>query len=110
MSNFWGAFFMAKFTYEFKIHVVQYYLQNKDGLAFTSNKFQVEQSAIRKWVALYRQHGAEALQKRSYSSLNDLSLSICDSIGGRSIKLQRTLTFQPSAVFQPGKNFTITVR
>ena len=59
---------MAKYSYEFKINVVQYYLQNKDGFVFTSNKFQVEQSAVRKWVALYSQHGAEALQKRSYSN------------------------------------------
>lgn len=57
---------MAKFSYEFKIHVVQYYFQNKDSLSFTSNKFQVERSAVRKWVALFRQHGHDALKKRAY--------------------------------------------
>lgn len=55
---------MAKYSYEYKIQVVEHYLQNGDGLVATSNKFQVEQSAVRKWVALYRYHGLEALKKK----------------------------------------------
>ncbi|MEY3883226.1 MAG: hypothetical protein RLZZ379_504 [Pseudomonadota bacterium] len=55
---------MAKHSYELKLSVVDYYLQNKGGYRFTSNKFQVEQSSVRKWIALYQLHGAEALKKK----------------------------------------------
>lgn len=55
---------MAKYSFELKLSVVTYYLLNKVGYRFTSNKFQVEQGAVRKWVALYSLHGVEALIKK----------------------------------------------
>lgn len=55
---------MAKYSYEFKLSVVQYYLQGLGGYRSSSNKFQVDDSAVRKWVGLYRLHGAEALNKQ----------------------------------------------
>jgi len=58
---------MAKYSYELKLSVVEHYLQNKGGYRSTSNKFQVEQSAVIRWIALYNQHGANALKKKSYS-------------------------------------------
>lgn len=58
---------MAKYSYELKLSVVNYYLQDKGGYRSTSNKFQVEQSAVIRWIALYKQHGAEALKKKTYS-------------------------------------------
>jgi transposase len=55
---------MAKYSYELKLSVVEYYLLNKGGYRSTSNKFQVEESTVRKWIALYRLHGAEVLIKK----------------------------------------------
>jgi transposase len=55
---------MAKYSYELKLSVVQHYLQDKDGYRSTSYQFQVDNSAVRKWVALYKLHGAEALKKK----------------------------------------------
>jgi transposase len=55
---------MAKYSYEFKLSVVEYYLLNKVGYRVTSNKFQVEESTVRNWIALHNHHGAEALIKK----------------------------------------------
>jgi len=55
---------MSKYSYEFKLLVVQHYLQDIDSLTSTSKKFEVQASAVRKWVGLYRLHGAEALKKK----------------------------------------------
>ena len=56
---------MAKYSYEFKLSIVQHYLQDLGGYRSTSKKFQVDYSAVRKWVASYKLHGAEALMKKS---------------------------------------------
>ena len=58
---------MAKYTYELKLSVVQHYLQGKGGYRSTSNKFQIEYSAVRKWILLYKIHGAESLKRKSYT-------------------------------------------
>ena len=55
---------MAKYSDELKLSVVEYYLLNNAGYRSTSNKFQVEESSVRKWIALYRLHGAHALIKK----------------------------------------------
>jgi|LakWasMet61_LOW9_FD_contig_123_4603_length_979_multi_34_in_1_out_0_2 transposase len=57
---------MAKYSYEIKLSAVQDYLHNKGSFRLISNRFQVEEGAVRKWVALYRLHGADALKKKSY--------------------------------------------
>ena len=55
---------MAKYSYEFKLLVVEHYIQNKGGYRFLSKEFKVQRSAVFKWVALYRLHGAESLKKK----------------------------------------------
>jgi transposase len=63
---------MAKYSYEFKLLVVEHYLQNIDSFTSTSKKFEVQQSAVRKWVGLYRLHGADALNKRPNTKYSPL--------------------------------------
>jgi transposase len=55
---------MAKYSYEFKLTVVQHYLEDLGGFSATSKKFQVDYSAVRKWVALYKLHGDGSLKKK----------------------------------------------
>lgn len=57
-------FFIAKYSYEFKLTVVQHYLQDLGGYSATSKKFQVDYSAVRKWVALYKHHGEDSLKRK----------------------------------------------
>jgi transposase len=55
---------MAKHSYEFKLLVVKHYLQNIYSFTSTAKKFEVQRTAVRNWVGLYRLHGAEALNKK----------------------------------------------
>jgi len=82
---------MAKYAYDFKIKVVQHYLQNKDGFASISNKFEVQHSAVRKWVALYRLHGAEALKKKSYSNYSpEFKRSVIEHMRSHMLSIRQT--------------------
>ncbi|EPH2246727.1 helix-turn-helix domain-containing protein, partial [Acinetobacter baumannii] len=51
---------MAKYSQEFKLEVVQYYLSGF-GRHQVSHKFGIHHSDVAKWVANYNNHGAEGL-------------------------------------------------
>ena len=59
---------MAKYSFKIKFSVVQYYLQGKGGYLATANKFHIDESAVRKWIALFKLHGIEALKKKPKSN------------------------------------------
>lgn len=62
---------MSKYSDEFKIQVAEHYLQSTDSFISTSNKFQIDHGAVRRWVSLYQRHGANSLKKKpnvNYSS------------------------------------------
>ncbi|WP_412674369.1 IS3 family transposase [Acinetobacter johnsonii] len=61
---------MAKYSQEFKLEVVQYYLAGF-GSRTTGKNFNVNSSDVEKWVESYRQHGGSGLSrlktKRTFS-------------------------------------------
>ena len=59
---------MAKYGYEYKLQVVQYYFESRCGYRSTSDKFQVDRSQVREWIALYNKHGADALRRRPFTT------------------------------------------
>ena len=55
---------MAKYSFEFKIKVVNEYLQGKLGYMLLSKKYHIpSEKIIREWVAVYRENGSPALQR-----------------------------------------------
>jgi transposase len=52
---------MAKYSTEFKLSVVEHYLQNKCSKKALSRLFNVSRSDVQKWIALYDNHGVEGL-------------------------------------------------
>lgn len=60
------------FTEEFKMMVVQYVLQGHTRKE-TSEKFGVSCTPIKKWVNLYKIHGAKGLLSRNHSNLQGKS-------------------------------------
>ena len=62
---------MAKYSNDFKLKVVKFYLNNRGGYETTANHFNIPSfSTVRKWVKRYQKHGAKGLirnQKTSYS-------------------------------------------
>lgn len=59
-----GQFFMAKYSFEFKLQVVQAYLKNEGGYPYISRKYGVPAwSNIKKWVKAYNEFGEEGLTR-----------------------------------------------
>ena len=56
---------MAKYSLEFKLTVVKFYLSGQGGFKRTARKFDIDYSIIRKWVSFYKQHGIKGLEPRS---------------------------------------------
>ena len=62
---------MSKYSNEFKLEVVKYYLEGHHSRAGTARKFGMPSSTpLKEWIKKYQEHGPEGLikqQKSSYS-------------------------------------------
>ena len=70
---------MAKYSYEFKMNVVQEYLNGNGGFTYLSQKYSIPaKSNIKKWVDAYIEFGTEGItrsrQKNNYSFQFKLSV------------------------------------
>lgn len=54
---------MSKHSTAFKLKVVQYYLSKHVGCSRTATHFGINAETVRRWVAVYQQHGNKALAK-----------------------------------------------
>jgi transposase len=53
---------MAKYSYDFKLKVVQEYLSDEGGYAYLANKYGIRSTAlVRRWIAAYKEFGADSL-------------------------------------------------
>ena len=60
---------MSKYSKEFKLEVVNYYLNNNYGWEFVAKKFNIPAwTTVRMWVRKYKEHGAKGLIKNLKSS------------------------------------------
>lgn len=62
---------MAKYSKEFKLKVVQYYLSNNTGRRSTAKLFSINDSLVRTWVSLYKHQGIEALNNKTSHAVYD---------------------------------------
>lgn len=62
---------MSKYSEEFKLKVINYYLDNHYGWEYVAKQFDIPAwTTVRKWVRKYEEHGCKGLvknQKTSYS-------------------------------------------
>ena len=58
---------MSKYSSEYKLKVVKYYLENKVGYELTSKHFGLEVSIVSSWVRKYQEHGYSGLMKNPKS-------------------------------------------
>ena len=60
---------MSKYSNDFKLEVVQYYLKNYGGYGTTAMHFNIPSpTTVKKWVKKYEQHGFKGLIKNKISS------------------------------------------
>lgn len=67
--TFGGVFFMSKYSYEFKLEVVKYCINNHYGFKSAANLFNIPSKvAVQQWVRKYQEHGCTGLYKNPKSS------------------------------------------
>lgn len=52
---------MTKYSFETKINAVEHYLKGIDSFKTTAEKFKVNLSRLKEWVALFREQGVDGL-------------------------------------------------
>lgn len=60
---------MAKYSFEFKMKVVNDYCQGEGGYVYLSKKYNVEVSIIKKWIRTYKQFGEKSLLRSREKSI-----------------------------------------
>ncbi|MCG1048398.1 transposase, partial [Mycetohabitans sp. B6] len=55
---------MSRYTEQQKLRVVEDYLSGQSGLKTAAKRHDVDISAVRSWVAAYREHGCVGLMKK----------------------------------------------
>ena len=58
---------MSKYSFSFKLKVVQHYLSGPEGQKATAKRFGIDHSAVRKWSAAWKLHGDSGLTTRNFT-------------------------------------------
>ena len=68
---------MPKYDEQFKLKIVQEYLNGSAGSDTLAMQYGVPRSMVKKWVGLYRAHGREGLKRKHGSSYSaEFKLSV----------------------------------
>ena len=115
-SNDWEVgFFMAKYSYEFKLNVVQEYLNGKGSYDYLSKKYGIPASVrLKEWVAAYKEFGKDGLlrsrQKKNYSfqfKLSVVELYLSSEVSYQELALSQGIN-NPSLITRWVNDFRIT--
>ena len=83
---------MSKYSEEFKLKVVNYYLNNHYGWGYVAKQFDIPAwTTVRKWVRKYEEHGTKGLmknQKASYSG--EFKQNVVEYMHNNHLSLQET--------------------
>lgn len=66
---------MKKHTEQFKLAVVQHYLNGLDGYEAVAQHHGIGRTLVRRWVAFYRSHGTDAFTRKYTSYTADFKLA-----------------------------------
>jgi transposase len=76
-SNFWGVFFMTKYSEGFKLRLVKEYLGNTLGYNLLAQKYGMPSSSpIKHWVRAYQAFGKEGLQKKQTNQVYSVQFKL----------------------------------
>lgn len=68
---------MAKYSFEFKMKVVQEYLSGDGGVSFLSKKYDIPSTRdLRKWIAAYNEFGADGLIRKRKNQTYSLDFKL----------------------------------
>ena len=82
---------MSKYSSEFKLEVVKYYLDNSVGYQTTADHFGVAYALVLKWVRKYKENGYAGLMKNQKSSYGgDFKLNVVEYMHENHLSLLET--------------------
>ena len=83
---------MSKYSYEFKLKVIKYYIDELHGYKLTAKHFNIPSaSTVRKWVRRYNEHGAEGLEKNKITSYSgEFKQNVIEYMHTNHLSLQET--------------------
>ena len=68
---------MAKYSFEFKLKVVQEYLEGGGGASFLSKKYNIPSKRdLQKWIAAYNKFGADGLMRKRENKTYSLEFKL----------------------------------
>lgn len=72
-----GVIFMSKYSYKFKLNIVQEYLTGTLGYKLLAQKYRMtDTKIIRTWVNQYNEYGKEGLQRKKNNKKYPLSFKL----------------------------------
>jgi transposase len=71
---------MTKYNEQFKLSVVQHYLEGTNGYATTGAHFGLDDRMVKRWVDWYRAHGIDGLKKKFTAYSAEFKLSVLQHI------------------------------
>lgn len=66
---------MAKYTTDFKLSVIEYYL-NRHSYKHTAKHFGLDHKAVEWWVKLYQTHGIDGIKRRNAKAVYDTNFKL----------------------------------
>lgn len=98
-SNFRAVLFMAKYSFEFKMMLVNAYQSGQGSCKYIAKKYGLHYSIVERWVANYRHFGEEGLvrsrQKQVYTfefKLHVVELYITSELSYQELVLRGGMT------------------
>ena len=84
---------MNKYSEHFKLTAVQAYLEGSDGLRKIAQRFDVDVSLLRRWVATYEQHGRVSLRKKGQRHSLAFKQSVLEYMRTHQLSLRQTAAY-----------------
>jgi len=81
---------MTKFNFDFKLMVVNDYLQNDLSKQAVGKKYGVAKSEVMKWVALYENHGEDGLKARYTNYTTQLKIDVLNYMNENGTSIRET--------------------
>lgn len=96
---------MAKYSYEFKLKVVQAYMNGEGSYDYLSKKNKISTSSrLKEWVASYKKFGKEGLMRSNKNYSFQFKLSVVE------LYLTSEVSYQELALSQDIKNSALIAR
>jgi transposase len=82
---------MSKYSYEFKLSVVEEYLSGSDGYGKISLRRGVAHGHLREWIAAYKVHGTNGLKKKFSHYTAEFKLLVLNHMWDNKLSRRETM-------------------